>query len=84
MGKIQHWQGSDTKSLEIDDVKYEVEFNYKGWYNPGCTYGPPENCYPPEGETEYTITQITPLAGFPVQAEAVRWLINNYAPEDNE
>jgi hypothetical protein len=26
-------------------------------YDPGCTYGPPENCYPPEGG-EIDITEI--------------------------
>ena len=24
-------------------------------YDPGCTYGPPENCYPPEGGEIYDV-----------------------------
>ena len=31
-----------------DDTAVNVEFTATP-YDPGCTYGPPENCYPPEG-----------------------------------
>lgn len=31
-----------------DEIELEVEYSVSP-YDPGCTYGPPENCYPPEG-----------------------------------
>ena len=30
------------------EIKIEVKFNATP-FDPGVTYGPPENCYPPEG-----------------------------------
>lgn len=29
-----------------------INFLSSGYYDPGQTYGPPENCYPPEGDDE--------------------------------
>jgi len=34
---------------EVPDVMLAITFN-PGWYDPGRISGPPENCYPPEGE----------------------------------
>jgi hypothetical protein len=31
-----------------------INFHSAGYYDPGRTYGPPENCYPPEGDDERT------------------------------
>lgn len=33
----------------LDDVMVEVDYT-EGWYDPGRTWGPPENCEPPSGE----------------------------------
>ena len=33
-----------------DGREVDVELTFTGYYDPGRTYGPPENCYPPEGE----------------------------------
>lgn len=35
-----------------------VHFLSTGYYDPGQTYGPPESCYPPEGEDERTLDRI--------------------------
>lgn len=40
-----------------DDFEYEyqtitLKVEGRAYYAPGRTYGPPENCYPDEGETE--------------------------------
>lgn len=41
---------SATLYIERDGVEIEVELTGSlSPYDPGCTSGPPENCYPPEG-----------------------------------
>lgn len=44
---------------EVDEERYEyttLTLNVEGrsYFAPGKTYGPPENCYPDEGEVEIT------------------------------
>ena len=41
-------------TVELDGCTYDVyvEATAHGYYDPGRTYGPPENCYPPEGEMD--------------------------------
>jgi hypothetical protein len=41
-------------SLELD-----IEFSSSGYYDAGRVSGPPEDCYPPEGEDERTLDCIT-------------------------
>jgi len=43
----------------LDDAELNIEFHSKGYEDPGCTYGPPENCYPPEGEDERWLSEAT-------------------------
>ena len=38
--------------LECD---IHIPFRSKGYYDPGRLYGPPEKCYPPEGDEERTL-----------------------------
>ena len=40
---------------------YELEIGFRsvGYDDPGSTYGPPEKCYPPEGEDERTVESVT-------------------------
>ena len=54
-------------SAEIDSVRrtnwdfweeLEIHIRAKGYYDPGKTYGPPEDCYPPEGSEERTVSRI--------------------------
>ena len=57
----------------------DCEVEYKGYGDPGCTYGPVEMCYPPEGEIE--ILSIT-LDGQPfIAAESEGERIENTAFE---
>lgn len=45
--------GSFTFCVEDTDGKeHEILVKYKGYYDSGNTSGPPEYCYPPEGEME--------------------------------
>ncbi len=46
-----------TKTIDIDDVEFEVQFSYIP-LKPAKTYGPPENCHPAEGG-EVEIESIT-------------------------
>lgn len=41
---------------EIEEVDLEIDYDVRGYYDPGRTYGPPEYCYPPEGDEEREIT----------------------------
>ena len=49
--------------LDRDGGEHEipVEVDYDATYDPGRSYGPPENCYPPE--SEMTINSIVWPAG---------------------
>ena len=38
--------------IKEDSYDLVIEFMSSGYYDEGKTYGPPENCYPPEGEDE--------------------------------
>ena len=40
-------------SLDTEDqLILSIDWLSSGYYDPGCTYGPPERCYPPEGSDE--------------------------------
>lgn len=48
-----------TVELEGNEVEVTVEYSYSPG-TPGKTYGPPENCYPPEGpEVEILAVYLT-------------------------
>ena len=38
--------------IKEDSYDLVIEFLSSGYYDEGKTYGPPENCYPPEGDEE--------------------------------
>jgi hypothetical protein len=40
---------SYTQTLP-DGREVDVELAFTGYYDPGRCYGPPEDCYPPDGE----------------------------------
>lgn len=50
---IRRWSGRTETYIEI-----EVGWSYKGYEDPGVCSGPPERCYPPEGEDERTIEHV--------------------------
>lgn len=76
MSKTTKFSGTQTINLDI-----EVEFEYDGCYDPGNTYGPPENCYPPERELNVNVTGIridgikNPIGLTPDGKEAIEMLI---------
>ena len=48
-------------TITFDAFELEIEFDYNPG-DPGRTSGPPENCYPPEGE-EFEITAAIMIEG---------------------
>ena len=42
----------DATVTDADGNEYDVVVTYKGYSDPGRVSGPPEDCYPPEGEME--------------------------------
>ena len=73
-----------------------IRFNSKGYYDPGCTYGPPENCYPPEGDDERTLLEVrmdygddsidVPLTGEEQQAifDCLQDIVDDYEIEADD
>jgi len=57
---IQRWTNAPGKFSLPDDTPAEViiHFRSKGYYDPGKTSGPPERCYPPEGDDERTLDHV--------------------------
>jgi hypothetical protein len=40
----------------VDSIEIIIPFRAKGYYDSGRLYGPPEKCYPPEGDDERTLS----------------------------
>lgn len=40
------------------EEELELDISAKGYYDPGRLSGPPEDCYPPEGELEITSIEL--------------------------
>lgn len=57
-----NYSGKGTVQLDLgrgdnaDALGLVVSFKVEGWSDPGKCYGPPENCYPPDGEETRTVT----------------------------
>ena len=49
MIKDRQYSHSYTQTMP-DGQEIDVTLNFYGYYDPGCTYGPIDRCYPPEGE----------------------------------
>jgi hypothetical protein len=65
--EIERWKDRDSGDLlsfeEVPDVDDDFEYEYQvislkiegnSYFIPGRFYGPPDSCYPDEGETEMT------------------------------
>ena len=53
--RVGRWVKSFAVALP-DGREVDVTVTFDGYYDPGCTYGLPENCYPPDGEvTVHTV-----------------------------
>ena len=57
---ITRGSGEFDATITVDDTDYEVLVKYKGYSDPGRFSGPPENCYPPEGEMEIDVIGLPP------------------------
>lgn len=63
--------------IQEDSYDLVIEFLSSGYYDEGKTYGPPENCYPPEGDEErvparaYLIHYTTQPLGVWLSAEEI-------------
>jgi len=44
--------------FEHGDKEYTASVYFSGYDDPGRCSGPPESCYPPEGEFNYEVTEI--------------------------
>ena len=55
MTKIKRGSGEfETTIVDVHGNEIDIVVGYKGYSDPGKLYGPPEDCYPPEGEIEIT------------------------------
>jgi len=52
-------RAADPEARACEQV--EVHFESSGYYDPGKYSGPPENCYPEEGDDERQVTDVTLL-----------------------
>ena len=50
--RSHHWM--NVPGELITDVSLVLAFFSTGYHDPGCSSGPPEYCYPPEGADERT------------------------------
>jgi hypothetical protein len=61
-----------TATVTLNGIHYFVEYGIEGWCSsdPGKTWGPPEDCYPPESESEVTRVTVNKVThneeGYPV------------------
>jgi len=65
MGRIEHYTGKGSVQInfgEDEQIALVIHFRVAGWSDPGQTYGPPERCYPPEGDEEREVTGFQVLA----------------------
>jgi len=70
-----------------DMFELVIDFTSSGYYDPGCTYGPPENCYPPEGEAEEELDEAYLQEGSIIKSlsrETENKLFELYAEEISE
>ena len=77
-------------TLRRDDTDIDLEIDYSVTpYDPGCTYGPPEDCYPPEGGEIDDLAifgpdgkEFTPTADELQKIEAHIYETHDYSGED--
>lgn len=54
---IKRGSGEFVTTVEdVAGVEHDLTVRFSGYVDPGRCYGPPENCYPPEGEIEIDYT----------------------------
>ena len=63
---IYRYNGTFETTLERADIAIEVSVKYSGYSDPGRCSGPPEMCYPPEGDMEL-LSVLDLQTGLPVE-----------------
>lgn len=61
----------------------EITFRSKGYYDKGVISGPPEKCYPPEGEDERTVTFVNVLCDDVYVTDGSSIITDSTLPETN-
>lgn len=47
-----------SASIHHGEEDFDLELTFSGCHDPGCCYGPPERCYPPEGEINFHTVKV--------------------------
>lgn len=49
---IEYYKSLYHSGKRLIQEDFVIDYSVSGYYDPGYTSGPPENCYPPEGDEE--------------------------------
>lgn len=49
---IEHYKSLYSSGERLVQEEFIIDYEVSGYYDPGYISGPPENCYPPEGDEE--------------------------------
>ena len=58
MGRISRWNFNRKVFFDFSGTEHSATVRFYGYNDPGKISGPPENCYPPEGESLFEIMEI--------------------------
>jgi len=75
------YSGSNTIIISSGDREIEVDYDYRGYLDPGRT-SPPDLAYPPESEHEAVNVVIRP-AQRPELNKAINALVDAYSAEND-
>jgi len=56
---LSNFYNKEEEENVIEEAELSVDYHVSGYYDPGRTYGPPEDCYPPEGDEERNVEGAT-------------------------
>lgn len=61
----------------LEEAELDIKYSITGYYNPGKTSGPPEDCYPPEGDEERNVDSASLLLDKDVRFEIPQKYMTN-------